>query len=142
MNGLWLAGPVLLTISGGVLYHLAAKSIPKTLNPSFVLVVVYATALAASVAAYFALPASTSAGTARPWHPAVLGVGIGAFMIELGYVLAYRAGWPVSTTSVLTAGMVAVLLLPVGMGLFGERLSIPNSLGLALCLIGLALLKR
>jgi hypothetical protein len=142
MSRLWLAGPLLLTIGGGVLYHFAAKSIPKTLNPSLVLVIVYATALAASLAAYVVLPASTNVGQARPWHPAVLGVGIGAFMIELGYVLAYRTGWPVSTTSVLTAGMVAVLLLPIGMGLFSERLSILNALGLALCLTGLVLLRQ
>lgn len=143
MSKLLLAGPLLLTISGGVLYHLAAKSIPKELNPPLVLVAAYASALAASVAAYLLLPMSSAAAPAlRVGHPAVLILGLAAFMIELGYVLAYGAAWPVSTTSVVSNGMVAVLLLPIGLALFGERLSLANALGIVLCLAGLALLRR
>lgn len=41
MSRLWLAGPLLLTIGGGTLYHLAAKSIPKAANPTLVLVVAF-----------------------------------------------------------------------------------------------------
>lgn len=141
---LWLmTGPLLLTISGGVLYHLAAKAIPKTIDPPMALVVAYTTALAASLVAYVLLSGSSpTASPVRPWHPAVLVMGIAAFLIEIGYVLAYRSALPVSTTSVLTSGMVAALLVPVGMGFFGERLSAANGIGLALCLIGLALLRR
>ena len=78
----------------------------------------------------------------KPWHPAVIGVGAGAFLIELGYVLTYRAGWPVSMASVLTNGLVAALLVPIGIVLLGERLSISNFAGIVLCLAGLALLQR
>jgi len=143
MSRLWIAGPLVLTISGGVLYHLTAKSIPKELNPSLVLVAAYASALAASLAAYMLLPApAPTPQSTRVWHPAVLILGIAAFMIELGYVVAYRTAWPVSTTSVVTSGMVAALLVPIGLSVFGERLSAANALGLVLCLTGLALLRR
>lgn len=143
MNLLSLAGPLMLTISGGVLYHVAAKSIPATINPSLALVVAYAMALAASLTAYAVLPGSVAGPTsARPWHPAVLAVGIAAFMIELGYVLAYRSALPVSTTSVVSSGTVAALLVPIGFAVFSERLSLANGLGLVLCLTGLALLRR
>lgn len=143
MKLLSIAGPLALTISGGVLYHLAAKSIPATISPSLALIVAYATALAASITAYAVLPGSVAApSVTRPWHPAVLVVGLAAFMIELGYVLAYRSAWPVSTTSVVTSGMVAMLLVPIGFAVFSERLSAANALGLVLCLSGLALLRR
>lgn len=143
MSRLASVGPLLLTISGGVLYHLAAKSVPKTLDAALVLIVAYATALCASIAAYVLFPtAPASSGSARPWHPAVLLLGLGAVLIELGYVLTYRASWPVSTASVVTNGVVAALLVPLGMGLFGERLSPANAVGLLLCLAGLSLLRR
>ena len=138
-----LIAPLLLTVSGGVLYHVAAKSIPKSIDAALVLVVAYATALAASLAAYALLPSADASVTpVRSWHPAVLGVGVGAFLIELGYVLTYRAAGPISTASVLTNGLVAVLLVPVGIGVFGEKLSIVNGVGIFLCLTGLALLRR
>jgi hypothetical protein len=138
-----LIAPLLLTVSGGVLYHVAAKSIPKSIDAPLVLVVAYATALAASIGAYALLPsAGASVAPVRAWHPAVVGVGLGAFLIELGYVLTYRAAWPISTASVLTNGLVAVLLVPVGIGVFGEKLSIVNGVGILLCLTGLALLRR
>ncbi len=142
MNRILIAGPLLLTISGGVLYHLAAKSIPKGLNPSLVLVAAYATALITSLAAYALLPASPAPQSTRAWHPSVVILGIAAFLIELGYVVAYRTAWPIGTTSVVTSGMVAALLVPIGMSVFGERLSLANALGLVLCLTGLALLRR
>ncbi|MFN2444895.1 MAG: hypothetical protein ABR606_04835 [Vicinamibacterales bacterium] len=143
MSQLAIVGPLLLTIGGGVLYHLAAKSVPRTLDAALVLVVAYATALGASIAAYVLLPAApASSASARPWHPAVLLLGLGAVLIELGYVLTYRASWPVSTASVVTNGMVAALLIPLGIGFFGERLSAANAIGLLLCLAGLSLLRR
>jgi drug/metabolite transporter (DMT)-like permease len=143
MSRFSMIGPLVLTISGGVLYHLTAKSIPKELNPWLVLIAAYASALAASLAAYIWLPAaSATPHSARVWHPAVLALGLAAFLIELGYVLAYRAALPLTTTSVITSGMVAALLVPVGLGIFGERLSFANGLGLVLCLTGLALLRR
>jgi drug/metabolite transporter (DMT)-like permease len=138
-----LVAPLVLTVCGGAFYHVAAKSIPKTIDAALVLVVAYAAALVASIAAYLLMPAAvTDAPAVRPWHPAVIGVGAGAFLIELGYVLTYRAGWPVSLASVLTNGLVAMLLVPIGIVIFGERLSMVNCAGIVLCLMGLALLHR
>jgi drug/metabolite transporter (DMT)-like permease len=137
-----LIAPLVLTVCGGVFYHLAAKAIPKTIDAALVLVVAYATALVASIGAYLLLPAApVDAPAVKPWHPAVIGVGAGAFLIELGYVLTYRAGSPLSMASVLTNGLVAALLVPIGV-VFGERLSIVNVAGIVLCLTGLALLRR
>ena len=135
--------PLAVAIAGGVLYHGAAKMIPRDLPPSLVLVGAYAVALLASLGTHTLLPGTaTPAALARFAHPAVLALGLGAFLIETGYVAAYRTGLPVSLTSVLVNGVTAALLIPVGLVLFGERLSPTRGLGLLLCLAGVWLLRK
>ena len=63
-------------------------------------------------------------------------------MIELGFLLIYRAAWPVSIASVMMNGIVAVLLLPIGAALFGEPITAVRVAGVVLCLLGLSLLQR
>ncbi len=137
-----LLGAILLAASGGVVYHLAARSIPKDLPPALVLAVAYGTALVISAMAYVALPPMAGAAASlRAVHPAVVGLGVGAAMIELGYVMAYRAAGPISATSVIVNGLVAVLLVPLGVALFQEHLTTARMAGLLLCLAGVWLLK-
>ena len=134
---------VLLAVGGGVVYHVAAKSIPHDAAPTLVLVVAYATALSISGLAHVSLP--NGAGQPPSWrllHPGILGLGLGAAMIELGYVLTYRAAWPVSATSALVNGLVAVLLIPVGLIAFREEMSISKAAGILFCLAGVWLLRR
>jgi multidrug transporter EmrE-like cation transporter len=76
------------------------------------------------------------------WHPTVAAVGIGALLIELGFLLTYRAAWPVSIASVMTNGLVAVLLIPIGAAVFGEAITAVRVAGVVLCLVGLSLLQR
>src|SRR5262249_33309413 len=105
--------PLLLAVAGSLVYHASAKSIPRSLDPTAALLGLYGTALAGSAIAYALLrsgPATLE--LSRFWHPTVAMVGLGALMIELGFLLAYRAAWPVSVASVVTNAMVAVLLLP------------------------------
>jgi multidrug transporter EmrE-like cation transporter len=124
-------------------YHIAAKSIPASFDPFAAIVGLYATALAASLLLYGALrPSLASFAWTRLWHPTIAGVGIGALMIEAGFLLAYRSGWAVSVASVLTNGLAAVLLLAVGAMMFHEAITPARALGIALCLAGIVLLQR
>jgi drug/metabolite transporter (DMT)-like permease len=143
MSRFSLLGPLLLVVGGSIVYHVAAKSVPKTLEPFAALIGVYTTALAASLVAY----ALARRGPIPPhpssmWHPTVAAVGLGVLMIELGFLQTYRAAWPVSMASVMMNGIVAVLLLPIGAALFGETITAVRVAGVALCLIGLSLLQR
>jgi drug/metabolite transporter (DMT)-like permease len=136
-------GPLLLIVGGSVMYHVAAKSVPKTLEPFGALVGIYTTALVASLIAC----ALARRGAMPPhldgvWHPTVAAVGLGALMIELGFLLTYRAAWPVSIASVMMNGIVAVLLLPIGAALFGETITAVRAAGVVLCLLGVSLLQR
>jgi drug/metabolite transporter (DMT)-like permease len=134
--------PLLLTVCGGVLYHLGVKAVPKGTDPALALASAYAMALCASVVAYWVVPTAADPAPIAPWHPAVLAVGLGVVMIGLGYLLTYRAAWPVSVASLLTNVLVALLLVPIGVALFDERFSAARGLGVTLCIVGVLLLKR
>ena len=143
MSRFSLFGPLLLVVGGSLMYHMAAKSVPKTLEPFAALVGIYTTALAASLVAYaLARRGSMPQQVSSMWHPTVAAVGLGVLMIELGFLLTYRAAWPVSIASVMLNGIVAVLLLPIGAALFGETITAVRVAGIVLCLIGLSLLQR
>jgi drug/metabolite transporter (DMT)-like permease len=142
MSRLSVVGPLLLVVTGSLVYHIAAKSVPKAFDPVASVIGVYAAALLASIAVYLAARPGAMPMVARMWHPAVAAVGLGALMIELGFLLTYRAAWPVSIASVMTNGVVAVLLVPVGALLFGEPITLVRLVGVVLCLIGVSLLQR
>jgi drug/metabolite transporter (DMT)-like permease len=138
-----LIGPLLLVVGGSLVYHVAAKSVPKGLEPFGALVGVYATALIACFLAYaIARRGSMPSHVSALWHPTVAAVGLGALMIELGFLLTYRAAWPVSIASVMTNGLVAVLLIPIGALVFGEAITAIRVAGVILCLFGVFLLQR
>lgn len=142
MSKFTLVGPPLLVIGGSLLYHVAAKSVPKTVAPLAALVGVYFTALVASLVAYAIANRTALSPISAIGHPTIAAVGLGVLMIELGFLLTYRAAWPVSMASVMMNGIVAVLLLPVGAALFGETITFVRLMGVVLCLLGLTLLQK
>ena len=142
MSKFTLVGPPLLVIGGSLLYHVAAKSVPKTVAPLAALVGVYFTALVASLVAYAIANRTSLSPISAIGHPTIAAVGLGVLMIELGFLLTYRAAWPVSMASVMMNGIVAVLLLPVGAALFGETITFVRLVGVVLCLLGLTLLQK
>ena len=142
-NKLLALAPLLLAVAGTLVYHLAAKSIPKSVEPSAALIGLYATALAASILAYAILkPGATALRVDAYWHPTVAAVGLGALMIELGFLLAYRRGWPISAASVVTNAIGAMILVPLGAAIFGETITVARAIGVVLCLLGVTLLQR
>ena len=62
--------------------------------------------------------------------------------IELAWILAVRAGGQISLTGLIANISVAMLAIPIGVYFFKEKLSTPNLIGAALCLIGLVLVSR
>lgn len=139
MSKLSLVAPVVMAIAGSLLYHVAAKSIPPRYDPMAGLIGLYATALVGSVIVYVGRRGVSALATLSGlWHPTIAAVGIGALMIELGYLVAYRAGWRVSVVSVVTNGLVAVMLVPIGVIAFREPMTATRLAGIVLCLLGVA----
>ncbi|MEL7061656.1 MAG: hypothetical protein AAGN46_16640 [Acidobacteriota bacterium] len=140
------ASPLLLAATALVAYHLAQKSVPADAAPVAVIAVAYLAGLATClVAAPFLLEGATIpeafASIGRAW-PICAAIGVAAAGIEFGFLLAYRAGWPVSTASLLVNVAVALVLLAVGLVVYREAVTSGVLVGVALCLSGLWLILK
>jgi multidrug transporter EmrE-like cation transporter len=62
-------------------------------------------------------------------------------MIELGFLLMYRYGWNLSTGNLVTGVFINVALVALGLGLLGEKLNAVNLVGIALSILGVALIS-
>ena len=141
MRSLYL--PLALVVGGNILYHVSQRSVPKAANLLATMLVAYAVGILICAAGGILYPSEKSfLGSVREsnWTAVVIGVGVAA--VEIGFLLAYRAGWRISVAPVVASVAVALLLIPVGVALFGERLSFRNLFGVALCIAGLILLAR
>ena len=135
--------PLALTVAGMLFYHLAQKSIPRGINPFYAMIIAYTVGIVVLAVCALTLPGNKSfvrSLTESNW--AVFVVGAAAACIELGFLLAYRSGWRIGVAAVVTNVAVTLMLVPIGIVIFKEHLSLRNILGLIFCLIGLVLVVR
>jgi uncharacterized membrane protein len=133
----------LLTVAGNLLYHVSQKSIPPTANPFYVYILIYLIAILGCLVCSLLLPSgSTMLETIENSNWAVVTTGLAVLSIEIGFLLAYRAGWNVSLAAVACSVAVTILLLPIGVLAFKERITASNAIGITFCLLGLALVAR
>jgi drug/metabolite transporter (DMT)-like permease len=135
--------PIVLMILATTLYHLAQKSVPTQVNPTFSLAMNYITALIGTFLLIPLYPPRTAGSwSIRNVNWASCAVGISIVGVELAVLLAYRTGWKLSLVSVIGNTASALLLVGVGLLFFHEHLSGKNIAGVALCLAGLALITQ
>ena len=132
--------PFAMVVLGGVAYHLAQKSMPKGIDPFVPLTVAFALAALGSLAIAMFNGGAGRANFARVnWAAVVLALSVIA--IEGGYLIAYRQGWRISVASLACNATVAILLLIIGVMVYREKITAQNAGGMALCAVGLYLLK-
>lgn len=135
--------PFVLTVAGMLLYHISQKSIPRDMNPFLVTILAYLVGIVFCVICALAYPSRKTFGESlKETNWAVITLGVAAAAIELGFLLAYRAGWRISVAAVATNAAVTLLLIPIGIVVFKDHLSLRNILGLVFCIAGLALVVR
>jgi drug/metabolite transporter (DMT)-like permease len=133
---------IALTVLSNVLYHVLQKLIPSNVNPLLSLAVTYLVAATATLLLMPLFPLQGALGAeVRKLNWASVGLGAVIVGLELGFLLAYRAGWNISIASLVANTTVALLLLPVGLLLFKEELSAVNILGIVLAIAGLVLVN-
>ena len=138
-NYVW---PIALVVISNTVYQICAKSVPEGMNPMASLTVTYLVGAAASCILFFVLnPEGSLAAEYRKlnWAPFVLGLVIVG--LEVGFIYAYKAGWPVSTASVVQSAFLAVLLVIVGVILYKEQVRWNVILGIVICLVGLGFIN-
>lgn len=135
--------PIALVIGSNIIYQICAKSVPEGMNPFASLTVTYLVAAALSAVMFFVLEGGGSLvkeyGKLN-WAPFVLGLVIVG--LEVGWIYAYKAGWPVSTGFIVQSAVLAAALLAVGYFLYHETLTWNKLVGVAICLVGLFFINR
>lgn len=135
--------PIAVAVMGGVLYHVSQKSVPRTVSPFSAIIIAYAIGIGICAIGLAVDPAESSfLDSIKHSNWSVIGLGVGAAVIEIGFLLAYRAGWNISQASVVMSISVALILIPVGLIAFKEHLSLRSVAGVAFCLLGLYLISK
>ena len=99
----------------------------------------YVTALIVSLLILPFYPGKALRASWRNLNWASVVVGVAIVGIELGFVVAYRAGWRISVASLIANVATALLLVAIGVVFFREHLSGRSVAGIALCILGLGL---
>ena len=118
------------------------KSLPSDVNPFGALMVTYAVAaiITAIIFVFMVKPSNVVFELSKiNWTSIVLALVIVG--LEVGYVFVYRAGWNVSTASVVANIGLACVLIFVGYFLYKENVSIRQILGIVVCMFGLVLIN-
>ncbi len=134
--------PISLVVFSNVVYQICAKSVPHNVNPFASVTVTYLVGAVCSALMFFLMDSQgnfVKEITKMNWAPYVLGLAIVG--LEVGFIHAYKAGWQVSTASVVQSAFLAVALIFVGLLLYHEALSWNKILGVLICLVGLVFIN-
>ena len=131
-----------LAITSTLLYHIIQKLTPANVNPALALVVTYTTSLALCVLLFPVFPLKNGLQAAlRQLNWASFALAFAIVGLEIAFLLAYRAGWNISIAAIFVNAAGTLLLVPVGLLFFKEKLSAVNLLGILVCTLGLVMVN-
>jgi uncharacterized membrane protein len=135
--------PIALIVGSVVLYQVSQKLLPENINPWHALMLYYLLAFVMTVAATLVdRPSQSFLESVRQSNWAVPLVALSIVGIEVGWILAFRAGGSLSLTGLIVNVTVAVVVIPLGLLFFKEKISLVNIAGMVLCVVGLILISR
>ena len=133
---------ITLAIASSALYHFVAKSTPSNVNFTVSLLVTYAVAFVVTLLGFFFFPVKNGVvAEIRQLNWASIGLAIAIVGIEFGFLLTYRAGWNLGIAAVLVNVVASLILVPVAIFVFRDKISWVNVLGMFVCLAGLIMLN-
>jgi uncharacterized membrane protein len=134
---------IALTVIANVAYHLSQKLTSSTINPLLSLAVTYITATLICLVLFPFYPNQLAvAESLRQLNWTSFALGFAVVGLEVGFLLAYRAGWDIGLAAIFSNAAVTVLLVPIGILLFKEHISLVNILGVGICIVGLVLVNQ
>lgn len=134
--------PITLVVLSNIVYHICAKSVPDSVSPFASLTVTYAVGAVFAAVMYFITEPKrgiTGELAKMNWSPFVLGLVIVG--LEVGFIYAYKAGWQVSTASVVQSSFLAIALIFVGALLYREPITWNKLVGIGICMVGLTVIN-
>ena len=131
-----------IAIAGAVGYQYFVKRVPGSLNPIVSVIAIYVAVLTLSVILLPLFPADGGLlHHFRQLSWIQLALAVSVIMIELGFLLMYRYGWTLSTGSLVTGVFINLTLVGLGVTLLGEKINAVNAIGIAFCILGVALIS-
>lgn len=133
---------IVLVVISNAFYHISQKSTSSNVNPILSLIVTYLTAIAFCILLLPFFPVKENLiSSFRKMNWASILLGISIVGLELGFLLAYRTGWNMSVVQFFTTILVGLLLIPIGILFYHEKLSLINFIGILLCVGGFLLIN-
>lgn len=132
--------PLGLIVVGAIAYHLGQKAAGGG-DLWRVLVIAYGAAFAVSLAVWLLAPGPLRAPR-RVEVSAALIIGLAALAIEAGFFIAYRSGWKVGTTSLISTVVTSTALALLGALAYGESFGLARAGGVALASLGAFFIVR
>ncbi len=139
--GIYVFSIVLIVVSN-IVYNVCQKSTPPNANPFSALLITYLTAALLTLIAslfYRSEKGYFHSFSELNWTSVALGGAIVG--LELGYLLAFRAGWNISLGSLVANSILALLLIPIGILFYNEGFAFTQIVGVAFCMVGLILIN-
>lgn len=133
---------IILAICSSALYHFTAKSTPSNVNFTVSLLVTYGVAFIVVLFTFVFFPIQNGlVSELKQLNWASIGLAIAVVGIEFGFLLTYRAGWNLGIAAVLVNVVASLILLPVAIFVFKDKISWVNILGIVVCFAGLVMLN-
>ncbi len=133
---------ITLAICSSALYHFTAKSTPSNVNYTVSLLVTYGVAFIVVLFTFVFFPLRNGlAFELKQLNWASIGLAIAIVGIEFGFLLTYRSGWNLGIAAVLVNVIASLILVPVAIFIFKDKISWVNILGIFVCLLGLVMLN-
>lgn len=134
--------PLILVVASNTMYQICAKSVPSKMNPLASLTVTYSVGAVVSLVLFFVLNRDVNLiAEYKKLNWAPFGLGLSVVGLEVGFILAYKAGWQVSTIQIVQSAFLAVILIFVGYFAFKESITWNKLAGIVICASGLALIN-
>ena len=135
--------PVLVVVGANTIYHISAKSTPSNISPFASLTLTYVIAGIVSFLMFFITSEEKNIlqeMSKANWATYALAASI--VFLEFGYMMVYRAGWPVSIASLVCNLSVCCILLFAGLLLYKEAISLKQLMGIVVCFVGLVMVSK
>ncbi len=140
MSDIW---PIVLIVASNILYQICAKSVPKDMDVMASMTVTYLVGAVCSGLMFFSMNRTPHLlQECSKLNAAPILLGISVVGLEVGYIYAYKVGWPVSIASTVQSAFLAVALIFVGALLYNETITPQKVIGVIICLAGLYLINR
>jgi drug/metabolite transporter (DMT)-like permease len=133
---------ITLAILSSALYHLSQKATPVDVNPAVAILMTYAVAFCLTLLIFFFNPTKIGfLAEVRQLNWASYLLAFSIVGLEVGFLLVYRSGWNLGIAAVLANVVASLLLVPIALFVFKQRLSPVNIIGILVCLAGLVMLN-